>query len=55
MTANKTNSAASDIKEMLAAWNKIESAARKQYPSADENEIYRLTSGAMNHALGLEK
>lgn len=51
---NKTNAAASDIREMLAGWNKIQSAARRQFPDADEQEIYRLTAGAMNHALGLK-
>jgi len=51
----KTNStAASDIGEMMAGWNKIQDAARQQFPNASEQEIYRITSGAMNHALGLK-
>lgn len=49
-----TNTAADDIREMLSAWNKIQSAARRQFPQANDEEIYRLTAGAMNHSLGLK-
>jgi hypothetical protein len=48
-----TPNLAADLREMLANWNKIEAAARTRYPNASEKEIYRLTSGAMNHSLGL--
>ena len=49
-----TTNAAADIREMIAAWNRIEAAARAQFPAASEDEIYKLTCGAMNHALKIK-
>jgi hypothetical protein len=45
--------AAQDIAEMMAAWNKIMTAAREQFPGASEERLYEIAKGAMNHALGL--
>ena len=52
---NKTNNAtlAADLKEMMAAWSKIETAARREYPKCSEEEIFEICKGAMNHALKL--
>jgi len=38
---------------MMEAWNKIQKAARQQFPNATEEELYEITKDAMNHALGL--
>lgn len=46
---------ATDLKEMMGAWTKIEDAARQMYPNASKEEVYRLTSGAMNRSLGRSK
>jgi hypothetical protein len=55
---NKTNenkpTLASDLAEMMAGWNKIEAAAKVQFPNADKEELYKICKGAMNHALGLK-
>jgi hypothetical protein len=48
-------SAAADIKEMMDGWNKIEAAAKEQFPNAGPEEIFAVTSGAMNHALGIKQ
>ena len=45
------NAAANDIAEMMNAWNKIQAAARKQFPNASEEEIYQIAKGAMLHTL----
>ena len=45
--------AAQDIAEMMAAWNKIMTAAREQFPGASEERLYEIAKGAMVHALGL--
>ena len=39
------------IAKMMEAWNKIEAQAKKQFPNASKEEIYRITKDAMNHAL----
>lgn len=41
------------LKEMMEAWNKIMTAAREQFPTASEEELYQIAKGAMNHALGI--
>jgi hypothetical protein len=51
--AKSTATVASDIREMMAAWNKIKAAAVAQHPGATDEQIYALTSGAMKHALGV--
>lgn len=51
--ATQTTSAA-DLAEMMAAWNKIESAAKAQFPHATPEEVYEITKGAMNHSLGIK-
>jgi histone H3/H4 len=45
------SAAAKDILEMMNAWNKIQAAAREQFPNASEEEIYQITKDAMRHAL----
>jgi hypothetical protein len=40
------------LQEMMAAWNKIMTAAKTQFPKATEEELYQIAKGAMNHALG---
>ena len=42
------------IREMLAAWTKIEAAAREQFPAATTEEIYQIVAGAMSKAVGIE-
>lgn len=41
------------LKEMMENWNKIMEAARKQFPTSTEEELYQIAKGAMNHALGI--
>lgn len=41
------------IAELMNAWNKIETAAKAQFPNATREELYKICSGAMNHAIGL--
>lgn len=48
----KQMTTAEAIKEMMEGWNKIMEAARQQFPGASEEELYQITKGAMNHALG---
>ena len=52
--ANNDKNLAQDIQEMMNAWNKIQAAARAQFPKASEEQIYQLTAGAMNYSLGLK-
>jgi len=57
MTATKnmnTTSFASDMAELMAGWNKIEAAAKAQFPKASEEELYQICKGAMAHAIGLK-
>jgi hypothetical protein len=42
------------IREMMQAWNKIMAAAKSQFPSASEEELFRIASSAMNHALKIK-
>jgi len=49
----KIMSAPEAIAEMMSAWNKVEAAAREQFPSASDEEIYQITKGAMNEWLNL--
>ena len=44
-----------DIAEMMAGWNKIEAAAKAQFPKASKAELYEICKSAMNHALGIKK
>ena len=39
------------IAKMMEAWNKIEAQAKKQFPNASKEELYRITKDAMNYAL----
>jgi len=41
------------IRELLAAWNKIEAAVLASYPSADSETRYQIASAAMRKALRL--
>ena len=49
----KTTTFAQDIAEMMAAWNKIMTAARAQFPNATEEELFQIAHAAMKHALGM--
>jgi hypothetical protein len=51
--AKSTATVASDIRQMMVAWDKIRAAAVAQHPGATDEQIYALTSGAMKHALGV--
>ena len=51
---NKKTTLASDLAEMMAGWNKIEAAAKAQFPNAGKAELYQICKGAMNHALGIK-
>ncbi len=42
---------AADIAELMADWNKIEAAAKSQFPNASAEELFQITSGAINHAI----
>lgn len=44
---------ATQIKEMMDNWNKVEAAVRSAYPGADEEAVYQITAAAMNKSLGL--
>jgi hypothetical protein len=49
----KTNRTfAQDMAEMMQGWNKIEAAAKKQFPNATKEELFQICKSAMNHALG---
>jgi hypothetical protein len=39
-----------DIRELMAGWNKIEAAAKAQFPSANKEELYAICKGAMDYA-----
>lgn len=47
------NTFAEDLREMMAAWNKIEAAARLEFPHVSEDKLQEICKGAMDHALGL--
>lgn len=42
------------IREMLAAWTKIETEARKQFPTATAEELHQIVAAAMSKAVGIE-
>lgn len=50
---NKPTTFAEDLREMMAAWDKIMTAARVQFPNATEEQLYQIAHAAMKHALGL--
>lgn len=43
------------VAEMMGVWGEIRKAAKKQFPKASEEELFQICSGAMNHALGLDR
>jgi hypothetical protein len=45
---------AQDLQEMMSAWNTIMAAAKAEFPSATEEELFQLASSAMRHSLGME-
>jgi hypothetical protein len=53
-TTQEATMNARDIQEMMAAWDKIVSAARTQFPEADAETLFQIASGAMNHAIGIK-
>lgn len=52
--SNKPKTLAADIATMMDGWNKIEAAAKAQFPNAEKAELYKICKGAMKHALGLK-
>ena len=42
------------LKAAMNHWNRIESAARKQFPNMTPDELYEVCRNAMNHALGIK-
>ena len=44
----------SDMAEMMNGWNEIEASAKKQFPKATKEELFKITSDAMNHVLGIK-
>lgn len=44
---------AADLKEMMDNWNKAEAAARAANPTATEEQIYQMTTAAINKSLSL--
>jgi len=51
---SKNTTAAQDIASLMAGWNKIEAAAKVQFPNASKEELYQICKGAMKHALGIK-
>lgn len=49
------NSLADDFREMIAAWEKITTAAKKEFPNATDEELYQIAHSAMMFALGFNK
>jgi hypothetical protein len=45
---------ATDLLEMMAGWNTIMEAARKEFPTATDEEIQQIAAGAMKYALGIK-
>lgn len=43
------------MKKLMNGWNTIRAAAIRQFPDATPEQIQQITTGAMNHALGLDK
>jgi hypothetical protein len=41
------------LKAAMNHWNRIESAARKQFPNMTPDELYEVCRNAMNHPLGI--
>ena len=41
------------LKKMMNGWNKIEAAAKTQFPNASSEELFKICSDAMKHALKL--
>lgn len=48
-----TNEQAATLKEMIEAWNRTMAAARRQFPSATQSELYQIVKGAMDRACGI--
>ncbi len=45
---------AADIAEMMAAWNTIMAAAKREFPGASDEKLYQIAKSAMNHSLKME-
>jgi len=45
---------AQDLQEMMNGWNKIMAAARREFPTATEENLFQIASGAMKNALGVK-
>lgn len=46
--------AAQDMQEMMNGWNTIFAAARREFPTASEEEIYQIAKDAMAHTLNIK-
>jgi hypothetical protein len=55
MKTKPTPSISQDLAAIMAGWNKIEAAAKAQFPNASKEELQRICACAMNHALGIRK
>lgn len=42
------------IGELMNGWNTIMAAARKQFPTSSEEELFQIAKGAMDKAVGLK-
>lgn len=40
--------------ELMGGWNQIMGEARKKFTSSTDEELFEITKGAMNHALGIQ-
>lgn len=40
--------------ELMNGWNTIMAAARKQFPTSSEDELFKIAKGAMDEAVGLK-
>ena len=43
-----------DLAEMMKGWNTIMAAAKIEFPAATDEELFKIASSAMRHALGMK-
>jgi hypothetical protein len=41
------------IKELISAWTTIEAQVKQRFPTASQDDVYRMTAALMNRSLGL--
>lgn len=54
MTIKTHTTFAQDMMAMMNAWENIISAAKVQFPNADDEEIFQIASNAMRHTLNFQ-